>query len=163
MDLADLPAYLEALSKAAAGAAAPAANAMADSVRHQIQHVALKQVAHGPGMFWKAAPMRPPAYVTGKLSRSIVMRPAFGSVTGTATVMATAEYAALQEFGGDTWPSHSRYMHWVNTGGAWYMKRVTVPPHPYFRPSVEQQIRSGNLSMAAFQAFWVRVLPYIRG
>ena len=100
MDLADLPAYLESLKKAAADAASPAANAMAEAVKYQVQNVALKQVAHAPGMFFKAAPMRPPAYASGFLSRSIIMRPASTSVVGTAMVGATAEYAAIQEFGG---------------------------------------------------------------
>jgi hypothetical protein len=166
VDLNDLPAYLEALQKAAGDAAAPAATAMAEAVKHQVQNVALKQVAHAPGMFWKAAPMRPPAYASGFLSRSVVLRPASGSVRGSASVMVMAKYAAVQEFGDKTWPSHNKYMHWTNTGfggGSWYKKLVTIPAHPYFRPSVEQQIRSGGLSRAAYQAFWVRVLPYFRG
>jgi len=170
VDLNDLPAYLESLKKAAATAAAPAANAMADAVRHQVQNVALKQVAHAPGMFWKAAPMRPPAYASGVLSRSVRMIPASGSLSfgtntarGVASVSVGAKYAAIQEFGGDTWPSRGRYMHWVNTGGEWYMTRVTIPPHPYFRPTVDRMIRNGDLSRAAYQAFWVRVLPFMRG
>lgn len=163
MDLNDLPAYLEALKKAAADAASPAANAMAEAVKYQIQNVALKQVAHAPGLFWKAAPMRPPAYASGALSRSIILRPASTSIVGTAMVGATVKYAAIQEFGGKTWPSHSAYMHWVNSGGEWFKKEVTIPPHPYFRPSVDQQIRTGNLTRVAKQAFWVRVMPYLRG
>lgn len=161
MDLAGLVVHLEALKKAAANAAPHAATAMAEAVKFQIQNVALKQVAHAPGMFFRAAPMRPPAYASGVLSRSIIMRPASGSVAGTAMVGATAKYAAIQEYGGKTWPSHARYMHWVNTGGSWYMKEVTIPPHPYFRPTVDRMVRNGDLTRAAYQAFWVRVLPYI--
>ena len=59
VDLADLPAYLEALKKAASDAAGPAANAMASAVKYQVQNVALKQVAHGPGQFYRAIPFRP--------------------------------------------------------------------------------------------------------
>lgn len=163
MDLADLPAYLESLKKAAADAMPAAANAMANDVKYQIQNVALKQVQHGRGMFFKAAPMRPPAYVTGNLSRSIIMRPAAGGITSTATVMATAEYAYVQEFGADTWPSHFKYMKWTNTGGTFYKKLVTIPPHPYFRPTVDRMIMNGDLTRAASTAFWVRVMPYFRG
>lgn len=163
MDLADLPAYLESLKKAASDAMPAAANAMAEGVKYQIQNVALKQVQHGRGMFFKAAPMRPPAYVTGHLSQSIIMRPASASLASTATVMATADYAYLQEFGGKTWPSHHKYMKWTNTGGTWYKKEVTIPPHPYFRPTVDRMIRNGDLTRAASTAFWVRVMPFFRG
>lgn len=161
MDLKDLPAYLEGLKKAAARATPHAANAMAEAVKYQIQNVALKQVAHGEGMFYRAIPQRPPAYASGALSRSVVMTPASGNAV--ATVSVTAKYAAIQEFGGPTWPSHHKYMKWENTGGTWYKKGVFIPAHPYFRPTVERMVRNGDLSLAAYQAFWVRVLPYFRG
>ena len=163
MDLEDLPAYLELLKKAAADAAPPAATAMAEAVKYQVQNVALKQVAHAPGIFFKAAPLRPPAYASGALSRSIMMRPASGTLTGTAMVGATAVYAGIQEFGGKTWPAHAKYMHWINNRGAWWMKEVTIPPHPYFRPTVDRMVRNGDLTRAAYQVFWVRVLPYLQG
>lgn len=164
MDLADLPAYLKTLQRAAADAAVPAANAMANDVKYQIQNVALKQVAHGPGMFFQAAPMRPPAYASGFLSRSIVIRPASGSVAGTAIVAATALYAGVQEFGSERqWPSNSKYMHWTNSGGSWFKKATKIPPHPYFRPTVDRMIRNGDLTRAASGAFWVRIQPYLRG
>jgi hypothetical protein len=163
VDLADLPAYLKALQKAAGDAAPPAANAMAAAFKYQVQNVALKQVAHGPGLFWKAAPMRPPAYVTGFLANSMYMRPASGAVYGSASVGITAKYAALQEFGGETWPSRASSMHWVNSGGPWWRKRVLVPPHPYWRPTAERMIRNGDLTRDAYSAFWTRVLPFFRG
>lgn len=161
MDLAGLIAHLEALKKAASNAGPPAATAMAKAVQYQIKNVALKQVAHAPGLFFRAAPMRPPAYASGRLSRSIIMRPASGTIRGTAMVGATARYAAIQEFGGKTWPSHGRFMHWVNSGGEWWMREVTIPPHPYFRPTVDRMVHNGDLSRAAYQAFWVRIQPYI--
>jgi hypothetical protein len=164
VDLAALTAHLKALQKAAGDAAPPAATAMAEAVKYQIQNVALKQVAHAPGMFFKAAPMRPPAYASGTLSRSIIMRPASGTITGTAYVAATALYAGVQEFGSERqWPSHGKYMKWTNSGGTWYKKETSIPPHPYFRPTVDRMIRNGDLSRAAQQAFLVRVLPYLRG
>ena len=164
MDLADLPAYLERLKKAAADAAPYVANAMAEAVKYQIQNVALKQVAHAPGIFFRAAPMRPPAYASGALSRSITLRPASASAYGraSATLFTDAVYAGVQEWGSVNWPSHGKYMKWENPR-VWYKKEVTIPPHPYWRPSVDQQIRSGNLTRAAYQAFWVRVAPYMRG
>lgn len=162
MDLADLPAYLKNLQRVAADAIPPAATAMAEAVKYQIQNVALKQVAHGPGMFFRAAPMRPPAYASGFLSRSIIMRPASGS--GTAYVAATALYAGVQEFGSrEQWPSNAKYMHWTNSGGSFYKKTTKIPPHPYFRPTVDRMVRNGDLTRAASGAFWVRVQPYLRG
>lgn len=163
MDLADLPAYLRGLQKAAEGAASPAANAMASSFKYQVQNVALKQVQHAQGMFFKAAPSRPPAYASGFLAGSMYMRPASTAIYGAASVGITAEYAAIQEFGGDTWPSNHKYMHWLNTGGSWYKKRVHIPAHPYWRPTVDRMIRNGDFVRDAKTAFWVRVLPYFRG
>jgi phage gpG-like protein len=92
-----------------------------------------------------------------------MMRPASGQVSGTAMVGVTAVYAAIQEFGGKTWPNHSKFMHWVNSGGSWYMKEVTIPPHPYFRPTVDRMVRNGDLTREAKSAFWVRILPLLQG
>ena len=83
--------------------------------------------------------------------------------TGTAVVYVGAKYAAIQEFGGKTWPTHHKYMHWVNSGGFWYKKEVTIPPHPYFRPTVDRMVRNGDLTREAKVAFWARVLPYFQG
>jgi hypothetical protein len=164
VDLADLPAYLEALQKAAEDAMPAAANAMASSFKYQVQNVALNQVHHGPGMFWKAAPSRPPARVTGFLAASMFMTPALGGgASATALVGITAKYAWLQEDGGDTWPNKGTYMHWKNTRGPWWKKRVHVPAHPYWRPTRDRMIRNGDLTREASTAFWVRVLPYFRG
>lgn len=161
MDLADLPAYLEGLQKAAADAMPAVANAMATAFKYQVQNVALNQVQHGRGMFWKAAPQRPPARVTGALAASMYIQPA--SAGYTATVGITAKYAWLQEDGGDTWPNKTAYMHWTNTGGPWWKKRVHVPAHPYWRPTRDRMIRNGDFTREASTVFWFRVLPYFRG
>jgi hypothetical protein len=163
VDLADLPAYLKSLQKVVEGTPAPVANAMASAFKFQVQNVALKQVAHGPGLFWRAAPQRPPAYVTGFLANSMYMRPASAGAFASASVGITANYAALQEFGGKTWPNNSRFMHWENSAGPWWKKEVTVPAHPYWRPTVDRMIRNGDFTRDAQSAFWVRVLPFFRG
>lgn len=162
MDLDALPAYLAALRDAAGEAAIPAANAMGTEVKRQVT-AQLKLVAHAPGIFWKAAPSRPPAYASGHLAGSMMMVPASTAVVATALVGNTAIYAAIQEFGGPTWPNRSAYMHWVNTGGSWYKKRITIPQHPYFRPTVERLIANGGLTREAMSAFWVRILPFFSG
>jgi phage gpG-like protein len=162
MDAAALPGFLAGLKGQVATAAAPAANAMAEKFQSRVQNFTLRQSIHPPGMYWEATVDRPPAYASGTLVRSIIRTPAFGGIHATALVGATAVYAAIQEFGGDTWPSRARFMHWTNTRGGWYMKRVTIPQHPYMRPTVEQTIRDGSLQRSAISAFQARMSPLIR-
>jgi phage gpG-like protein len=162
MDLSELPAFLERLQKAAASAAAPAANGMATAVKNRIQNETLKETSHAPYSFYHAVPGRPPAYATGNLAKSIIMTPAAGGITATATVGATARYAAIQEWGGWTAPRTHLYMHWKNPR-PWWRKRVVIPEHPYFRPTVEKMIRDGSLQRAAYVPFWNRVAPFFRG
>jgi phage gpG-like protein len=160
VNIADLPAYLRALQDAAAKAAAPAADAMAGTVRDRVANVTLRQTAHPPGMFWKAARGRPPAYASGNLARSILTTPASGLVRATASAGAYAQYAAVQEWGG-----HMRgrpLMHWVNSRGPWWMRSVTVPEHPFFEPTVSHLIATGELSRAARDAFWARISLFFR-
>jgi hypothetical protein len=160
VDFADLPAYLEGLKKTVSDSMPAAANAMASAFKYQVQNVTLNQVQHGPGMFWKAAPQRPPARVTGFLASSMFLTPASVGSGASALVGITAKYAWIQEDGGDTWPNNGTYMHWKNTRGPWWKKRVHIPAHPYWRTTRDRMIRNGDLSREAYQAFWVRVLPY---
>lgn len=162
MDPSALPGFLNGLKGQVATAAVPAADAMAETFQNRVQNFTLRQSTHPPGMFWKATEGRPPAYASGNLARSIVRTPAHGGIRASAMVGATAVYAALQEFGGDTWPSRGSYMHWTNTRGPWWMKLVTVPEHPYMRPTVEQTIRDGSLTRSAISAFEKRMSPLIR-
>lgn len=162
MDLQDLPAYLARLKMAAGSAAAPAANAMAEGVRSRIVNVTLRQAAHAPHTFYKAVAGNAPAYASGNLARSIIMTPASGLVRASAGVGATAKYAAIQEWGGWTVPNNGRFMHWRNPR-PWWKKRVDIPEHPYFRPTVEQMIRDGSLTRLASTAFYDRVYPFMRG
>lgn len=160
MNLRDLPGYLKILQQAAANAAAPVANSMAEGVQDRIVNVTLRETAHAPYTFFRAVQGRPPAYASGNLARSIVATPAFGSIRATAGVGASAKYAAIQEFGGYTIPNNSRYMHWRNPR-PWWKKRVVIPEHPYFRPTVEQMIRDGSLSRLAADAFYDRIAPWL--
>jgi phage gpG-like protein len=162
MDLKALPAYLETLQKAAASAAAPAANAMAHGVQDRIVNVTLRETAHPPYTFYRATRGRPPAYASGNLARSVVMTSAYGAIRATASVGSHLVYSAIQEWGGWTEPNNSPFMHWRNPR-PWWMKRVTIPEHPYFRPSVEACIRDGSLTRSAMDAFYARVSPLFRG
>ncbi len=159
MRISDLPDYLRSLRDAVAKAINPADGAMAEAFRDRVVNVTLRETVHAPGEFWKAAPHRPPAYASGGLARSVILT----RDGRKASVGVYARYAALQEFGGVTWPSNHRYMHWVNTGGAWYKERVRVPEHPYFRPTLDAMVRDGMLSRSAADAFYDRISYFYTG
>ena len=162
MDLNFEASFLRILQDKVAAAAAPEANAMAETFQRRVQDVTLREISHAPGMFWKAPLGRPPAYASGNLSRSIIRIPAAGLVRASALVGATAIYSALQEFGGTTRPTRSKYLHWTNSAGPWWMKSVTVPKHPYMRPSLEAVIFDGSLQRSAIDAFMAIVGPFER-
>jgi phage gpG-like protein len=163
VDTAALPAYLRALHDVAAGAVAPAATAMAKEFRGRVANVTLKETAHPPGQFWKAFDGRPPAYASGNLARSIKVTPAAGTtVRARAFVGAYANYAGIQERGGFTWPRNSAYMHWVNSQGPWWKKRVFIPAHPFFEPTVRDMTWDGSLSRAAGAAFYWEIRTFFQ-
>jgi phage gpG-like protein len=161
MELSELPGYLKGLQKAASLAVAPAATGMASAVKNRIQNDTLRQAVHPPYTFYRAVAGRPPAYASGNLARSIIMTPASGAIAATASVGATARYAAIQEWGGWTVPNKGMYMHWRNPR-PWWRKRVVIPEHPYFRPTVENMIRDGSLSRSAYVPFWNRIAFFFR-
>lgn len=160
MDLPGLVTYLRTLQSVAAQAAAPAATAMGEKMQDEVRWE-LHLISHPPGMFWKATAGRPPAYASGALSRSVGVTPGSGLVRASALVGVYAVYARIQEEGGYTWPSRSRFMKWTNSRGTWYKKRVEIPAHPYFRPALERGVSSGSLSRAARDAFWSRLSPFM--
>jgi phage gpG-like protein len=155
-------AFLGLLSGTVAGSASDIADGMAGVFQSRVQWETLRETSHGVGEFWKATRDRPPAYASGNLARSIVRTAAFGGIRASATVGATAKYAAIQEYGGWTWPSNHKFMHWVNSGGSWFMKTVYIPEHPYMRPTVEAVIRDGSLQRAAIDAFMEHMFPLVR-
>lgn len=156
MDTASLPDFLRTMRQTAADAAVrAAAEAMAGTAQDWMQNVTLRRTTHPPGMFWKATRGAPPAYASGELVRQIRASPAAGGGGHASALLGSyARYAGIQEFGGRTWPNTSAYMHWVNSRGSWYMKRVTVPEHPYFRPTVDELILNGLLARKAADAFY---------
>jgi hypothetical protein len=160
VDISGEAALLRGIMSAAAYAAPYEANVMAETFRRQVVDVTLRQSAHAPGEFYKQVEGQPPAYASGALANSVQRIPAFGRrVTATSYVAAYARYAALQEWGGDTWPNNHRFMHWVNTGGSWYMPIVTIPEHPFFQPSLKRIIANGDLQKNVMAAFMSRVGP----
>jgi phage gpG-like protein len=160
MDPDELHEYLEGLKGSVEDAAPPVADAMAQTAMRAVQRK-LREHSHPAGQFYRAAAGAAPSYVTGNLSKSIFRTPAAGSIRATAMVGASAVYAGIQEFGGWTWGNHGM-MHWHNSAGRWFMRRVYVPEHPYMRPAVEGTIRDGSLQRSAMLSFEKFVAPFIR-
>src|ERR1700760_20330 len=115
MDPAELKVYLTALRDQASRSAPDAANAMARAMQNRVWSL-LREHSHRPGMFYRAQAGARPSFVTGNLSNSIIRTPAHGSIRASASVGATAVYAAIQEFGGETWGNRG-YMRWKNSAG----------------------------------------------
>lgn len=153
-------AYLGRVKDLAATAAAPAATMMGRTMQAAVRRV-LSRTAHAPGLYWEAPRGQPPAFVTGNLYAQTFNTPAYGLVEATSVVGNTAIYAGIQEFGGATWPNRSAYMHWVNSRGPWWKKRVYVPEHSYFGPALREIIGNGTLQGGAMQAFETRLSSLI--
>jgi phage gpG-like protein len=151
--------FLGRLQDRAESAAAPVANGFAQAFSSQVANVTLRQIVHPPAMFWKAVPGEPPAYATGALARSVIPTYTQTPVFATSLVGAYSEYAALQEWGGATWPNHHKFMHWINSGGSWYKKRVVIPEHPYFRPTLTRLILDGSFTRSAMSDFMLHMTP----
>lgn len=165
MDIRDLPEYLRLLQRAAGSAMGPAADAMAEGFRREVVYHTLRETSHPPGLFWRAARGRPPAYASGNLARSVRAQPAVqtGPAYARASVGAWAIYSGTQEWGkANIRPVRANYLHWVNSRGPWWKKSVTVPEHPFMKPTVDKMIRNGELSRLARDAFWARISPYFR-
>ena len=156
MKVSELSGYLRGFKNRVASAAGPSATEMANAVKDRMVSVTLRESVHAPDTFYKAVAGRPPAYATGRLASSVFVMPSSGMIRAKANVGVSAKYAAIQEWGGWTEPNTSEFMHWHNPR-PWYRKRVVIPEHPYFRPTVDAMIRDGSLSKKAADAFYDRV------
>jgi hypothetical protein len=157
--LAELVPVLEALRDRAATAAPPAVTAIGQTYQKHLQKVTLRRYFTTPGQFGTSSPPgQPPAWRTGALARSVVTAVSASSgMTATARVGPHVIYARTQEEGGVHEARRARYMHWVNSGGSWYLKRVVIPPRPFMEPALRECVENGSLSRAAAEAFlaWV--------
>jgi|ERR1700691_6275391 phage gpG-like protein len=156
MRVSELPGYLKGFKNRIASAAGPSATEMAHAVKDRMVSVTLRETVHAPDTFYEAVAGRPPAFASGRLAGSVFVMPSSGMVFAKANVGVSAKYAAIQEWGGWTVPNDSEFMHWHNPR-VWYKKRVTLPEHPYFRPTVKSMIDDGSLSKAAANAFYDRI------
>jgi hypothetical protein len=150
---------LEALRDRAATAAPPAVTAIGQTYQKHLQKVTLRRYFATPGQFGTSSPPgQPPAWRTGAMARSVttVVGPSSG-MTATASVGPHVIYARTQNEGGIHRPSRARYMHWINSGGSWYLKRVNIPARPFMEPALRECIENGSLTKAAAEAFlaWV--------
>jgi len=157
--LDELPGVLKALRDKAATAAPDCVMAIADTYRDHLKNVTLRQSFAAPGQFGTPAPRGgPPAWRTGELARSVTsVLGASSGLTARATVAPHTIYAATQERGGVHEPVRARYMHWVNDGGEWFKKRVSIPERPYMGPALDQCIANGSLVESAMEAFYAKV------
>ena len=159
-------ALFKAIRDQASTAAVPAADGMAKQFDSDVGRV-LKMHAHAPmpagaphkrayGIYYEATPGAPPSFASGDLLASMIRRPASGGVVASALVGNVAVYAAVQEFGLDTWAS-SAYMKWHNDMGWWRTRYVHQHSHPYFRKALEADLADGSLTRAAMEGWQSRM------
>lgn len=138
--------------------AAAAAEAMAAYIAARIRNDTLRRRRTAPGTYYKAVRGEPPAYGSGKLAASIYSTPASGGLRASALAGSTDQKASLLEFGGCVLQSTSRsVMHWVDSGGSWYHRRLpmsgTYPEHPFIGLTTDEAIDDGELQRIAVEAF----------
>lgn len=157
--LEELPGVLKAIQAKAADAAPPVVMAIADAYKDHLVHVTLRRSFAAPGQFGTpAAPGGPPAWRTGRLAGSVTSRlSGAGGLTATAVVGPHTVYARVQNQGAVNRATRAHYMHWVNSGGEWFKKRVDIPGRPYLEPALRETIADGSLVRAAMEAFMAKV------
>ena len=74
-------------------------------------------------------------------------------MTGRAYAGPHTIYAVTQEVGAVHFARNFRYMHWTNSGGEWWKKRVDIPGRPFMQPAVTEVVADGSLQRAAALTF----------
>ena len=146
MTLEELVPYLKALRDRAATAAPPTVMAMADTYQNHLTRVTLRRSFVAPGTFGTpAAPGSPPAWRTGRLARSVRTagpgRAGSPRVPRWLPIRSTPRLRSMVAF---TERAGAKYMHWVNSGGEWYKKRVDIPPGPTWSLRCGKSSRTGR-------------------
>ena len=162
MTIDEAIAVLKIFQARAATAAGPSAKAMADTYKSHLTKVTLQRFHSAPGQFGTTSPPGSPiAFRTGTLADSVTAWPGASSPGfGSAYVAPHTIYAVTQEWGDVHTPSHFRYMHWTNSGGEWWKKRVKIPERSYMRPAVRETAADGSLTRSAALMFRSLVGPY---
>ncbi|HLI39590.1 MAG TPA: hypothetical protein VKV80_19950 [Streptosporangiaceae bacterium] len=149
--------WLQVEARARLGAAA-AAEAMARYIAERTARDTLQRNRHAPGAYHKAAPGAPPASASGSLARGMYSTPASGGLRASAYAGNRAEHARLLEFGGCVLtPKSGKVMHWTDSAGSWYHRRLPArgeyPEHPFLGPTTDEAIGDGELRRVAADAF----------
>lgn len=163
MTLDELPAVLGIFRDRAAAAAGPTAKEMADTYKSHLTKVTLQRFHSIPGQYGTPSPrdVGPVASRTGRLAASVTSwHGASGAGFGSASVAPHTIYAVTQEWGEIHEPRAFKYMHWVNSEGPWWLKRVDIPERPYMRTATRETIADGSLQRSAMLMFRSLVGPY---
>lgn len=131
---------------------------MADAYRNRVSRVTLRRYSHPYQAKTDSPPGQPPAWVLGALARSITA--VLGASSGTdahASVAPHVIYAAIQETGGIIRVKHRKFLRYTQDGAVHFAKSVTLPPRPYMAPTTREMVADGSLTLAAMEAFTVRV------
>lgn len=163
MTVDELPAVLAIFRDRAATAAGPAAKAMADTYKSHLTRVTLQRYHSVPGQYGTESPAfeGPVASRTGRLAGSVTSwQGRSGPGYGSASVAPHTIYAVTQEWGETHYNRTRHYMHWINSGGEWWKKRVDIPPRPYMRTATRETVADGSLTRSAALMFRSLVGPY---
>ena len=162
MTIEELIAELTEKRDRAAVAAPPVAMAMADTFKDHLKGVTLRRSFAAPGQFGTPAPPGgPPAWRTGALATSVTSWPGMGGgMRASASSGPHTIYDWVQEYGATLHARRFPHMHWVNTGGEWWKKRVTLPARPYMQPALADVIADGSLQRNAVAAFEAVIGPW---
>jgi hypothetical protein len=158
----ELVRLLEDIRDRAATAAPAVAMEMARVYSVHLSRVTLRRTTAAPGQFGTPAPPGgPPAFRTGALAGSVTHWPGASSgMTGRAYAGPHTIYAVTQQEGAIHFARNFRYMHWTNSGGEWWKKRVDIPPRPYMQPALADVIADGSLQRWAALTFRTLVGQY---
>jgi hypothetical protein len=155
-------AWLEAAIEMMEYGAAAMAGAMAEYLADRVANDTLRRTTHSPGMYYKARPGAPPAYVSGTLAKSMFVTPSATSRGSRATALVgnNARQAKLMEYGGCVLqPTSGKTMKWKDSGRdrPWHHARLPeageFPAHPFLAPTIQEAIDDGSLLRVAIDAF----------
>ena len=145
-------------AKARLGAKA-AADAMARYIAERTANETLGQQVHSPGAYHRARPGAPPSRSSGSLQRGMYWTPGGNGLRSRSYAGNNARHARVMENGCVLTPTRKEHVGWKDTGradnpsGWWRHRSVTLTPHPFLGPTVEDAIDDGELQQAAIDAF----------
>lgn len=144
----------KAVAATARQGAAPAATAMAKYIAERTAQDTLARSSHGSGAWHRTRPGEPPARSTGTLARGMFYKASYGSGSkASAWVGNRVDYSRILEYGCTIEPVGKKFLHWRDSGGAWYHHFLESSPHPFLEPTVDESVDDGSLRDHAIEAF----------